>query len=61
MKELWEEVRIVLDTVMEMMVDFYDLMAKWIREAISDIAFFMLVVYLPIFIGSCIWVLYIMW
>lgn len=61
MKELWEELKLVLDTIFEMIVDLYDLLAKWIKEAISDIAFFMLIFFVPVFIGSVIWTIYLLW
>jgi hypothetical protein len=55
MKSFYEEVMIVVNTVIEMLADLYDVIAKFLINALTDAFYMALLVMIISFVGGFIW------
>lgn len=61
MKSFFEEAMIVVNTVVEMLADLYDVIAKFLINALTDAFYMALFITIISFVGGFIWFGYFLW
>jgi hypothetical protein len=61
MKSFFEEVMIVVNTVVEMLADLYDVIAKFLINALTDAFYMALLIVIISFVSGFVWFAYFLW